>query len=155
MKVLDLQCAVGHVFEGWFASEADFVDQIRRSLAQCPVCGDPSVVKKLSAPRLSLSGMRSEPGERKEGSQNAIAPTTTTQSPAPAEALLALARRVLAETTDVGDQFAEEARKMHYGEKKAQGIRGTATTDEAHALADEGIDVLSFPLPQSLKGSLQ
>lgn len=153
MKVLDLQCALGHVFEGWFASEADFVDQSQRSLVQCPVCGDPSVVKKLSAPRLSLSGIRSEPSERKDESHNTVSPAT--QSPAPVEALLALARRVLAETTDVGDQFAEEARKMHYGEKKLQGIRGTATPDETHALADEGIEVLSFPLPHSLKGPLQ
>ena len=153
MKVLDLQCALGHVFEGWFASESDFVDQSQRSLVQCPVCGDPSVVKKLSAPRLSLSGIRSEPSERKDESKNAIAPAT--QSPASVDALLALARRVLAETTDVGDQFAEEARKMHYGEKKQHGIRGTVTPDETHALADEGIEVLSFPLPQSLKGPLQ
>jgi hypothetical protein len=153
MKVLDLQCAAGHVFEGWFASEADFVDQSQRSLVQCPVCGDPTVVKKLSAPRLSLSGIRSEPSEPKDESHNAVGPAT--QSPAPVEALLALARRVLAETTDVGDQFAEEARKMHYGEKKAQGIRGTATPDETHALADEGIEVMSFPLSQSLKGPLQ
>jgi hypothetical protein len=153
MKVLDLQCALGHVFEGWFASEADFVDQSKRSLVQCPVCGDPSVVKKLSAPRLSLSGIRSEHSERKDESQKAVAPTM--QSPALVDARLALARRVLAETTDVGDQFAEEARKMHYGEKKQQGIRGTATLDETHALADEGIEVLSFPLPQSLKGPLQ
>jgi hypothetical protein len=153
MKVLDLQCAAGHVFEGWFASEADFVNQSQRSLVQCPVCGDPTVVKKLSAPRLSLSGIRSEPSERKNDSQNAEA--AVTQSPAPVDALLALARRVMAETTDVGDQFAEEARRMHYGEKKAHGIRGTATLDETHALADEGIEVLPFPLPQSLKGSLQ
>lgn len=153
MKVLDLQCAVGHVFEGWFASEADFVDQRQRSLVQCPVCGDPSVLKKLSAPRLSLSGIRSEPSERKDESQNVVA--SPTQSPAPVDALLALARRVLAETTDVGDQFAEEARKMHYGEKKVAGIRGTATADETHALADEGIEVRSFRLPQILKGPLQ
>nr|WP_295775706.1 DUF1178 family protein [Rhodoferax sp.] len=153
MKVLDLQCALGHVFEGWFASEADFVNQSQRSLVQCPVCGDPSVVKKLSAPRLSLSGIRAEPHERKDEGQNVLEPPA--QSPVPVDALLALARRVLAETTDVGDQFAEEARKMHYGEKKAAGIRGTATLDETHALADEGIEVLSFPLPQSLKGPLQ
>ena len=154
MKVLDLQCAFGHVFEGWFASEADFVDQSQRSLVQCPVCGDPYVVKKLSAPRLSLSGIRSEHSECKDEGQTAVT-APATQTPAPMDALLALARRVLAETTDVGDQFAEEARKMHYGEKKPQGIRGTATPDETHALADEGIEVLSFPLPQRPKGSLQ
>lgn len=153
MKVLDLQCTAGHVFEGWFASEGDFVDQSQRSQVQCPVCGDPSVTKKLSAPRLSLSGNRSDPGERADDNKRTAKPAAIT--PAPVDVLLAMARRVLAETTDVGDQFAEEARKMHYGEKKAEGIRGTATPEETHALVEEGIDVLSFPLPQSLKGSLQ
>lgn len=153
MKVLDLQCALGHVFEGWFASEADFVDQSQRSLVQCPVCGDPSVVKKLSAPRLSLSGSRA-PSER-EGDHQEASVSVPAQIPAPADALLALARHVLAQTTDVGDQFAEEARKMHYGEKKAHGIRGTATQEETHALAEEGIEVISFPLPLALKGPLQ
>jgi hypothetical protein len=154
MKVLDLQCAIGHVFEGWFASEADFVDQAQRSLVQCPVCGDPSVVKKLSAPRLSLSGVRAPPSESSGETPSTAVPSH--QSPAPtADALVTFARRVLSETTDVGDQFAEEARKMHYGEKKPQGIRGTATPDEAHALADEGIEIMSFPLPAAPKGPLQ
>ena len=154
MKVLDLQCALGHVFEGWFASEADFVDQNHRSLVQCPLCGDPSVVKKLSAPRLSLSGNRSDPVEREnEGRDAVINPAINKIEPA--DAFIAMARRILSETTDVGDQFAEVARKMHYGEKKAQGIRGTATPDETHALAEEGIEVLSFPSLLSLKGTLQ
>lgn len=153
MKVLDLQCTTGHVFEGWFASEADFVDQCQRSLVQCPVCGDPAVTKKLSAPRLSLSGSRSDPSERESESLGKA--SSTIKSPVPVEALLVMAQRVLAETTDVGDQFAEEARKMHYGEKKAEAIRGTATPGETHALVEEGIEVLSFPLPMGLKRSLQ
>lgn len=154
MKVLDLQCALGHVFEGWFASEADFVSQNERSLVQCPVCGDPSVVKKLSAPRLSLSNLReAAPAARRAEPIEAMEPAT--QAPVPVEALLALAQRVLAQTTDVGDQFAEEARKMHYGEKQAQSIRGTATLEETHALVDEGIEVLAFPLPLAMKGPLQ
>ena len=154
MKVLDLQCAVGHVFEGWFASETDFVSQTERSLVQCPICGDPSVVKKLSAPRLSLSGVRAPPSESKDAVLSVAQSRHQSSIPA-TDMLVALARRVLAETTDVGDQFAEEARKMHYGEKKAQGIRGTATPDEAHALADEGIEIMSLPLPVAHKGPLQ
>ncbi len=55
MKVLDLQCAQHHVFEGWFGSEDDFQSQLTRGLVTCPLCGDPSVTKKLSAPRLNLS----------------------------------------------------------------------------------------------------
>ncbi len=153
MKVLDLQCAFGHVFEGWFASEADFIDQNHRSLVQCPVCGDPSVVKRLSAPRLSLSGSRSDTAERDGAGRDAA--NAAIKKIDPSDALMAMARRMLSETTDVGDQFAEEARKMHYGEKKPLGIRGTATSDETQALAEEGIEVLSFPMQQAIKGTLQ
>ncbi|MEO7105870.1 MAG: DUF1178 family protein [Rhodoferax sp.] len=153
MKVLDLQCTLGHVFEGWFASEADCVGQSERSLVQCPVCGDPAIVKKLCAPRLSLSGSRSATLKVETESQQ-IATTAITKRNS-VDAISALARRMLAETTDVGEQFAEEARKMHYGEKKAEAIRGTATPDEAHALVEEGIEVLSFPLPPNHSGTLQ
>lgn len=150
MKVLDLQCTLGHVFEGWFGSEADFLDQSRKSLVQCPLCGDPSVSKKLSAPRLALSRSRSEPQERCD-SVDAIPSASDSAN----TAWLELARKLISETTDVGSNFAEEARKMHYGETEERGIRGTATSDETHALADEGIDVLSFPLPVASKERLQ
>ena len=152
MKVLDLQCTFGHVFEGWFGSEADFVEQHQKALVQCPFCGDPSVSKKLSAPRLSLSGSRTAPPES-DGSTTP--PATVPNSPTPADVWRALAKKLISETTDVGSDFAEEARKIHYGETELRGIRGTATVDEAHALADEGIDVLSFPLPVASKGRLQ
>ena len=153
MKVLDLQCTLGHVFEGWFGSEADFVEQHQKALVQCPLCGDPSVSKKLSAPRLSLSAGRADPQEPK-GDPDAPQ-TAIPRSLNPNGAWLRLAKKLLSETTDVGSEFAQEARKIHYGETQARGIRGTATVEEAHALADEGIDVLSFPLPTAGKGRLQ
>ena len=153
MKVLDLQCTLGHVFEGWFGSEADFLEQHQKSLVQCPLCGDPSVSKKLSAPRLSLSGSRMAPQEPR-GSGD-VPGAAISSSPGPTDAWLAVAKKLVSETTDVGSDFAEEARKMHYGEKKSRGIRGTATPDETHALADEGIEVLSFLLPTTPKGRLQ
>ncbi len=155
MKVLDLQCASGHVFEGWFASEADFVTQCEGSLVQCPLCGDPSVVKKLSAPRLSLSGAREaapEPSTQRDVSHEL---TDTRMQPSTEQVWLALARQLVAQTTDVGTNFAEEARKIHYGEREERAIRGTATVQEKQSLADEGIEVLSFPIPQALKGQLQ
>lgn len=152
MKVLDLQCAFGHVFEGWFASEADFVAQCQKSLVQCPVCGDPAVVKKLSAPRLLLSSGRSAP---EETSDSRDVQTAHAVNAALTDAVMALARKVVAETTDVGDKFAEEARKMHYGEQASRGIRGTATLEETRSLADEGIEVFAIPLPTALKGQLQ
>ena len=58
-------------------------------------------------------------------------------------------------TDDVGDQFAEEARKIHYGETKERGIRGQASADETQALIEEGIAVLPLFVPDALKGPIQ
>ncbi len=60
MKVLDLQCGQHHVFEGWFGSEDDFQSQLTRGLVTCPLCSDPRVTKKLSAPRLNLNTSRGD-----------------------------------------------------------------------------------------------
>ena len=158
MKVLDLQCSQHHLFEGWFASEDDFVSQCLRGLVQCPVCADPSVVKKLSAPRLNLSGAREPQAAKSE-------PTASTGPAMPARmgevetalaaAWMAVARHVVANTTDVGGQFAEEARKMHYGETEVRNIRGQTTPEQAKELVEEGIEVMPLLLPEALKGPLQ
>ena len=158
MKVLDLQCSQHHLFEGWFASEDDFVLQCLRGLVQCPVCADPSVVKKLSAPRLNLSGAREPQAAKSE-------PTSSASSAMPARmgevetalaaAWMAVARHVVANTTDVGGQFAEEARKMHYGEAEVRNIRGQTTPEQAKELVEEGIAVVPFVLPEALKETLQ
>jgi hypothetical protein len=69
--------------------------------------------------------------------------------------MLQMVRQVMAHTEDVGPRFAEEARKMHYGEKQERSIRGQATREETEALIEEGIDVVPLPLPEHLKGPLQ
>lgn len=158
MKVLDLACSQHHLFEGWFASEDDFVNQCQRGLVQCPVCADPTVVKKLSAPRLNLSGAR-EPQPSTPTPASAPSPTTSARmgevETALAAAWMAVARHVMANTTDVGGQFAEEARKMHYGEAEVRSIRGQATLEQAQELVEEGIEVMPLLLPEALKGPLQ
>lgn len=149
MKVLDLQCGHQHVFEGWFASEDDFLDQQGRGLVECPVCGDASITKRLSAPRLNLGGARAEMSPSHElVSQAGIDPTLQ-------GAWMAVARRIMANTDDVGNRFAEEARKIHYGEAKERGIRGQASRADTESLIEEGIAVMPFPLPEALKGQLQ
>lgn len=150
MKVLDLQCANGHAFEGWFASENDFQTQLARSMVQCPLCGTPEIVKKLSAPRLSLSGVQeAAPTEKTEVA------TTSPGDTALASAWMAVARQLIANTTDVGNQFAQEARKMHYGETQERNIRGKASPEETRELIEEGIAVIPFLLPDALKEPLQ
>lgn len=152
MKVLDLQCAQSHGFEGWFGSEQDYASQLARGLVTCPMCGDNNITKKLSAPRLNL-GHTSAPVDNKEPRQEVVA-TSDTQTALQA-AWLGMARRILANTEDVGERFAEEARRIHYGETEHRGIRGQASRSETEALADEGIEVMHLALPELLKGPLQ
>lgn len=149
MKVLDLQCGNGHVFEGWFAGEDDYLSQSRDGLIQCPACGNPSITKKLSVPRLSIS--------RTDATHDTVQ-AVAHDGGEPQQVLAAwleLTRQVLANTTDVGNRFADEARKMHYRDAEARSIRGTATVDETRSLLNEGIEVMPLILPESLKGTLQ
>ncbi|WP_293659925.1 DUF1178 family protein [Rhodoferax sp. OV413] len=165
MKVLDLRCEAGHTFEGWFASEDDFVSQCERALVQCPVCGDAHVHKKLSAPRLNLSGALpprlpdTAPATSASGSpavEAAQLPAASTELQlALQQAWERIAKTVLANTVDVGDRFAEEARRIHYGEAENRGIRGRTTLTEARDLVEEGIDLMPLALPEHLKGPLQ
>lgn len=149
MKVLDLQCAQHHVFEGWFASEGDFLSQQDHGLVECPVCANASITKRLSAPRLNLGGTRVDAPT----SQDKVTPREA--DPTLQSTWMAVARHIVANTTDVGDKFAEEARKIHYGEGDGRAIRGQTTRAEAEALLDEGIAVMPLVLPEALKGQLQ
>jgi hypothetical protein len=145
MKVLNLRCANGHGFEGWFAAEDDYLDQNGRGLVECPICDDRVITRLPSAPRLNLSGKReADPAVRTE------------PAAADPQALwLQAVRHALDHTVDVGERFAEEARRIHYGEVAAHGIRGQATAAERAALRDEGIEVMSLPIPAALKGPVQ
>lgn len=142
MKVLNLRCANGHAFEGWFASDDEFMTQNGRGLIECPLCADRIVSRMPTAPRLNLSGPQ-EP-----------APATEPAKPLQAQ-WVATVRRLLDNTDDVGERFPEEARRIHYGEIEARGIRGQASADERRALLDEGIEVMALPIPAALKGPVQ
>lgn len=153
MKVLNLGCAQSHVFEGWFGSEADFQGQLERGLLTCPVCGDASVHKLPSAPRLNLRGQSPAPATPDTGA----APAAGAQ-PQMAErqaALLRAVRELVAGSEDVGARFASEARRMHHGEVEARQIRGRASLAEAVELIEEGIGVLPLPDLPALKETLQ
>ncbi|PCE24908.1 hypothetical protein BWP39_10300 [Paraburkholderia acidicola] len=142
MKVLDLQCPHGHRFEGWFASTDDFESQLSRKLVECPICGATEVSRLPSAPRLNLSGT--------SATQQVAADTGEQQ----ARVMRAL-REVLEKTENVGDRFAEEARRIHYDEAPARSIRGVTTPEDAKALVEEGIEIMSLPIPAALKEPLQ
>jgi len=152
MKVLDLNCQHGHVFEGWFASEDDFQSQKARALVQCPMCGDAHIEKRLSAPRLNLGAQAPAAGS---------APQSSTPAPAAASrralqaAWLRASRELVAKSEDVGERFAAEARRMHHGETEARAIRGQATVEQAVELLEEGIGVMPLALAETAKKTLQ
>lgn len=159
MLVLNLACEQGHGFEGWFGSAGDFDQQRERGLLSCPLCSSPHVSRRPSAPRLNLSGAPREPESGPPAPQTT--PSAANGTPQPVlpqqlqQRLMQAVRQVMAQTEDVGERFAEEARRIHYGEAQQRGIRGQTSVDEARALADEGIEVLALPVPDALKGPLQ
>jgi hypothetical protein len=159
MKVLDLCCSSGHGFEGWFASDDDYQAQNGRGLVECPLCADRVVRRLPSAPRLNLSAARGRDEPAPKASTTAVAAPGPVAPADPARQLhaawLQAVRHVIANTEDVGTRFAEEARRIHYGETEPRAIRGEATADDAQALAEEGIEVAVLPVPPALKEPLQ
>jgi hypothetical protein len=126
MIVYQLACGEGHFFEGWFASAEACERQAAAGQVSCPACSSAEVRKLPSAPYVKASG-------------GAARPAPAGQAALRGKALRALRKLILANTEDVGRRFAEVARRIHYGEEEARGIRGQATLAEAAELAEEGI----------------
>jgi len=170
MKVLDLHCQNHHAFEGWFASEGDYRSQVEGGLLECPMCGDKTITRLPSAPRINMGGrgrsldeVSASSASEGDSSAGAAVPAASAGGVPPVVAKAAVlqtlwlktVQQVLAHTDDVGDRFAEEARRMHYGEAEERAIRGHATAEDAEALREEGIEVLALRVPVAVKGSLQ
>ncbi len=122
-----LICVHKHEFEGWFSNSAAFDDQAKRGLVTCPSCGSKEVSKAPMAPSIA----RGEASARNESEV--------------VEVLREARNRILESSENVGDQFADEARKIHREEVEPRSIYGNATADEAQSLQDEGVDF--HPLP--------
>lgn len=157
LKVFDLLCEHGHVFEGWFASADAYETQKAQGLLSCPVCNSSQVSRKVSAARLNVGHLKrerlQEPAPVAPAAQGGA---TGAVMPAPASPeglelarvqaeIIRHVRKVLRETENVGSTFAEESRRIHYGEAAERPIRGTATPEERQELAEEGIAVLPIP----------
>lgn len=168
LKVFDLQCDQGHLFEGWFSSLDDYDKQQVRGLLTCPVCHSVHIQKMLSAPHLNLTHpMGSGPAHvPHDGSQqsmhheaqnpnqsqdiasshlaNQTAMTTAEMIKIQAKMMLRM-REMVQATENVGIRFADEARAIHEGEAPERAIRGLTTPDERQALAEDGIMVVTLP----------
>ena len=128
MILFDLRCKEGHGFEAWFRDGAAYQDQVAAGDVACPVCGDTEIVKALMAPAVSSR------------------PKVDVAQAAEAMRLWRKVQNHIEKNFDhVGPQFAEEARKIHYGESEKRSIYGEATKAETKELRDEGIDVNQIP----------
>jgi hypothetical protein len=133
MIVYQLGCAQGHFFEGWFASAEACDQQAAGGQLQCPTCSSAQVRKLPSAPHVHTAG--ADPAQAQPGAAARVK----------RDALLALRKFILANTENVGREFAEVARRIHYEEEEARGIRGQVTPDEAEELREEGVPAYAVP----------
>ena len=163
-----LQCERGHAFESWFQDSASFEKQAKRGLVSCPTCDSTRVEKSIMAPQIPRKGRTAEQraGEektlrataRKKKADAAVAATPAAApevaaplAMAPQEAelrakLKELRDHIKANADNVGEQFPEQARKMHYGEIEHRPIYGDASPTEAKALIEEGVEVMPLPV---------
>lgn len=136
MILFQLKCEHDHEFEGWFKDGATYDAQATNGDLTCPVCGTSSVGKALMAPRLRTSRQKEVAAEKQQ--QKAVVEATKA-------AIAEIRKQVESNCEHVGSKFAEEARKIHYGEAKKRGIYGEASLKETAELVDEGIDVHALP----------
>jgi hypothetical protein len=163
-----LICDAAHEFEGWFQTSEAFNEQNQAGIITCPVCDSANVRRALMTPNLAspkrrrtpfadnvpTTGPSSNAPEFMRQSPPTHQAATTVAGPAsPSVAemnevmgqLRQLQRKIKSECRDVGNEFASEARKIHYGESAPENIFGQSSDEEREALADEGIDFVSLP----------
>ncbi len=129
MILFTLRCAGGHEFEAWFRDGDRFEAQQKAGEIACPECGDTAIEKAVMAPRLGRSRDDNRP----------VDPVKLRR------ALVDLRRQVEANCDYVGERFAEEARRIHYGEVDPHGIYGEASEEETRELAEEGVKFGRIP----------
>lgn len=132
MIIYDLRCAHEHLFEGWFKTAEDFTRQNQGGLLSCPVCGTPEVTKLLTASRINRHS------SSQHDSAKLMANTEQTL-------ITKIHDYVDTNFVDVGPEFPERARRIHYGEVEPAAIRGVATMNEVKELYDEGVDIVALP----------
>lgn len=132
MIIYDLICEHSHRFEGWFKTATDFTSQDNDGLLSCPVCGSHHVTRLPTASHLNIRR-----GEEKT--------PDSVSADVSASLIEKMHRYVDSHYDDVGNDFPEEARKIHYGETAARNIRGTASAEEVQSLNEEGIPALPIP----------
>ena len=148
MIVFDIQCHDGHVFEGWFADSATYEKQVKTRAVECPVCGSIKVKKAPMAPNIS-TGTAGPVNESTPAESTPDTPVEGKEQTARYMKMLTKMREHVEANCDyVGDKFAEEARRIHYGETEKHNIYGEASSEESKELHDEGVEFGAIPWPR-------
>jgi len=147
MIVYDLECENSHSFEGWFGSAGDFEKQLASKLLSCPMCNSGNVVRRPNASHVHTGVAENALREKQKSSGVSVPQQYANISP---EIVAKVIEHIVKNTEDVGNKFPEEARKIHYNEAPERHIRGTASPRDVASLRDEGIDVVSLPIPPHL-----
>ena len=142
MILFDLKCGKGHVFEAWFRDGTTAEKQIAGRKIACPSCGTAKVQKAPMAPRIGKSG---KPAAAESSTAEPSQPQGVVMTKEMASKAVQLRKKIEANCDYVGGQFAEEARKIHYGETEARGIYGETSEEQARELTDEGIEFSRVP----------
>ena len=139
-----LSCSAGHEFESWFRAIGDYDKQWQSGLILCPICGSKEITKMPMAPAV-VKGRGSEtPLPLSEGRGNEAAELVLGK-------LRAFQQSVIENSEDVGSRFADEARKIHFGEAEERRIRGNSTAEEAKEMLEDGVPFgILPPLPEDL-----
>ncbi len=143
MIVFDLKCSNDHEFEGWFASTEEYDQQIKKKQVICPICNSYKITKGLMAPNIQSKKSDNSKSNIKE--KNNLQNDKKINQKEVLIELRKLQKYIENNSDDVGNRFAEEARKMYYGETDSRAIRGEATSEEAEELNDEGIPFTRIP----------
>ncbi len=135
MILFQLKCSTDHQFEAWFRDGAAYDVQCADGRINCPFCGDNDISKAPMAPHLGKRRSRAGGAETraKEFAEQML------------EAVEQIQTHVEENCEDVGERFADEAKRIHYGEAEERGIYGQATDEEASELDEEDIEFFRLP----------
>ncbi|MBJ57440.1 MAG: hypothetical protein CMP24_04280 [Rickettsiales bacterium] len=136
MILFDLCCENKHTFEAWFPSSKNYEEQLRKKMVKCPICDNSKIKKALMAPNLGQT-------KKKEDTFSSVVKDSKKYDLA--NKIKNIKKYIEKNTEDVGKNFAEEARKIYYGEKGSRPIRGQTTTEQAKELEEEGVPFSKLP----------
>ena len=127
----NLTCKCKWTFDSWFANSNEFERLFKKKLITCIECNSHNISKSIMAPNIANT--------KKSNDVN------VKQIKNIKKKILEYQRFIKDNCKDVGTNFAQEARSIHYNKKKSKNIYGKATSEEIKELQDEGIETTTIP----------